>query len=88
MLMPILGKMGDLQGALQSCTKTIQINPGHALAHNNMGYTRECMGNVSEAMACYMKALQLEPGYKDASTNLERLRVKAIICHMWNYGAQ
>ena len=43
---------------------------GTALFHNNLGETYRALGRMSEAIACYRRALELKPDYAEAYNNL------------------
>src|SRR5204863_6828032 len=41
--------------------RTIQLDPSHALAHNNLGALLQAEGNLASAMTHYRHALELAP---------------------------
>ena len=45
--------------------KAVQINPGYAKAHYNLGGALLQKGSVDEAMVHYQKALQIDPDYAE-----------------------
>ena len=69
--------MGRLPEAIQQFEAALQIVPGMAEAHCNLGIALEQSGKLSEAMTHYQEALQLKPGYAEAQTRLAALRARA-----------
>jgi len=51
----------------------VGLNPTHVRGYNNLGRAWERKGNQAQALACYRKALLLEPGNPEASGNLLNL---------------
>jgi tetratricopeptide (TPR) repeat protein len=57
----------DYQGAVQDLDKALGLDPGFAAAYRARGYAKFNMGfNVDEAMADYLKAVELNPDYGEA----------------------
>ena len=50
--------------------RALQLRPGFAEVHNNLGNVFMDQGKPDEAATCYQRALQLKPGYADAHNNL------------------
>jgi len=50
--------------------KTIEINPNHPDAYNNLGVALKEKGDLTAAIASYNSALQLKPNYPEAHNNL------------------
>lgn len=61
------GKPGD---ALEFLTKSIELDPADAQAHQNLGSVFLGLGRLPEAEACYQQALALNPDYAQAHSNL------------------
>src|SRR5256885_1014231 len=55
--------------------KTLEIDPQHAGAHNNLGYLLERQGKSAEAAAEYRQAIQNKPADRQAHFNLGRVLV-------------
>jgi len=49
--------LDDLSTAVKAFRRTLDINPDHAHAHNNLGYLLEQQGQVDEARSHYQRAL-------------------------------
>ena len=56
--------------------KAIELIPEHAMAHNNLGWTRQMLGDRDGAVANYQRALQLHPHLRIARRNLALLLVR------------
>ena len=52
---------------------TIQKTPSSWMAYNNLGNIKEAKGDLTGAIACYNKALEIRPGFDFAHYNLGRL---------------
>ena len=61
---------GRLDQAEASYRKVLDLDEGHARAHNNLGSVLTLQGRHDEALACYRQALRLEPGLAEANQNL------------------
>lgn len=55
---------------------TAKKSPNKARVYNNLGYAYFIVKRFSEAERAYMKALEINPNYKLAQENLERLRYR------------
>jgi len=51
-------------------TRTLEQNPGAALAHNNLGIALDADGRRPEAIREFQRALELTPEFPEARTNL------------------
>jgi tetratricopeptide (TPR) repeat protein len=47
----------------------LEINPNYAKAHNNLGNRLMELGRIDEAMAHYLRALEINPDYVSALKN-------------------
>ena len=63
--------------AVKSYTRALELNPGHALAHNNLGLAYFHMGKPAEARREYEAALRLDPECEPAKVNLKLLDAPA-----------
>jgi tetratricopeptide (TPR) repeat protein len=52
--------------------KAIELEPKHAMAHNNLGHSLHAKGQVDEAVASYRKAVALDPTLANAHYSLGR----------------
>jgi tetratricopeptide (TPR) repeat protein len=62
--------MRNLDAAIASFSRALQIKPGFAPAHNNLGIALKDQGRLPEAIASFSKALQLKPDFAEAHNNL------------------
>ena len=46
------------------------VKPAYAEAHNNLGVMYRTLGNLEKAYQCYMNALQLNPKFHHALSNV------------------
>ena len=56
--------------ALAAWKRAVQLAPGDAEAHNNLGSLHDRLGNLSEAETCIREALAVKPDYVEALNNL------------------
>jgi len=63
-------KAGDYQGALQSFTKALAIQPGFARAYHNRGLAHQFLGENETAEQDYTEAIRLAP--QDAQSYADR----------------
>ena len=55
--------------AKQLLNKTIQINPNHTKAYNNLGRALIELGEHEKGISCFEKAIQIDPNHPDAYNN-------------------
>src|SRR5262249_15415513 len=60
----------DYEGAVRFFTGAACIRPSSAVAHNNLGIALNGQKKLDEAIACYKKAIELDPKIEWAHTNL------------------
>jgi Tfp pilus assembly protein PilF len=64
-------KQNNAKNALLGFEKTVQANPGHYIAWNNMGFLLyNTQRFIREAEMAFKKALEIEPNFIDAHINL------------------
>ncbi len=63
-------RIGNLSEAMSLYQKAIAVDPGYAVAYNDLGVVYEAMGLPARAEESYLKALKIDPGYLGAYTNL------------------
>ena len=71
-----LEKTAKLDDAMKAYERAVAANPRLAIAHNNLGAAHQRRGNKEKAREHYQKALQIDPGLKDAAKNLAGLDAK------------
>ena len=57
-------------GFFFSACNSIQLDPKHAVAHNNRGLDYQQQGQLEQAVVQYQQAIQLDPNYADAHNKL------------------
>ncbi len=68
--MPHNAGLRNLDEAIASFGKAVQIKPDYVEAHNNLGLALQSRGRFEEAIASFGKALQIKPDYAEAHNNL------------------
>jgi tetratricopeptide (TPR) repeat protein len=64
-----LAAQGQLAAAIVEWKKVLELDPGNAKAHNNLGGALLRQGNLTEAMTHFQKALEADPGLSQAQGN-------------------
>ncbi len=67
---------GDIQGAVISFTKSVEVNPRYLRAHNDLGFVLERAGRDDDAEQAYLNALRLDDSFADARLNLGALLMR------------
>lgn len=65
---------GEFDRASDRFREAIQLRPGYAEAHNNLGIALASQGRIKEAIVEWEAALRLDPTLSDARQNLEKAR--------------
>jgi len=65
---------GQLDEGVRALQRTLELNPNHALAHNDLGLVYENTGELDKALEHYERAVEL--GFETASAGAERVRAK------------
>ena len=63
-------RMGNLPEAMSLYQKAITIDPGYAVAYNDLGIIYEAAGFPQRAEESYLKSINIDPAYLSAYTNL------------------
>ena len=63
-------RLRNLDGAVASFKKAVQIQPGFFEAHNNLGIALRGQNRLEEAIASFDTALQIKPDFAEAHSNL------------------
>jgi tetratricopeptide (TPR) repeat protein len=71
-----LSQRGQFVEAEVHYRKALALAPDHALAHSNLGWTRQMQGDNDGALAGYQQALQIDPHLRIARRNLAMLLVR------------
>lgn len=65
-----------LQDAVAEFRVALRLNPRFVKVWNDLGVVMEALGNYSDAMQCYGRALELDPCHLEARTNLLGLTIQ------------
>lgn len=68
---------GAIQDAVSLLRHTLQLDPARAAAWNDLGVVLEALGNLRDAVACYRRALIIQPGMPEPRRNLLALAAQA-----------
>ena len=66
----ILVGQKNLDKAVISFKKSIQINPNYAVGYNNLAVTLAGLQKFDESINNYQRAIQIKPNYAEAHKNL------------------
>jgi len=61
---------GQLELAVQSFNRAVEIKSDFADAHYNLGLTLQELNQLDDAVKCYLKTLTIKPDYAEAYNNL------------------
>ena len=73
----VLHRLGDAEGAIDSCLKALAIDPTKAEVENILAAAYEMKGWPDKAEARYKKAIKIQPHYVAPYTNLAALYAKS-----------
>jgi tetratricopeptide (TPR) repeat protein len=62
--------------AIRDCSEAIKLSTKSSMAYNHRGYAYELKNNLSDALADYQHAVQMDPKNETAKANLNRIRSK------------
>ena len=65
-----LDRVGDTTGEREALQKTVQIDPGMAIAHHQLGYLASRSGDFATAEGQFREAVRATPGYTEAWISL------------------
>jgi tetratricopeptide (TPR) repeat protein len=65
-----LGRKGQTDEAIRQYQEILRLDPGYALAHNNLGIALVVKGQTDEAIRELEEAIRLKPDYAEAYYNL------------------
>jgi tetratricopeptide (TPR) repeat protein len=66
----LLAGQGRIEETIEHFQQALQINPGYADAHNNLGLALEKQGKIEEAIEHFRQAFQINPKHANAHDNL------------------
>jgi tetratricopeptide (TPR) repeat protein len=61
---------GQLEAGIAEWKKVLELDPGSAKAHNNLGGALILEGNVAEGITHLQKAIEIDPDYSEPQSNL------------------
>jgi len=67
-------EVNNLDAAIASFTKCIEIDRTFLAPYNNLAVTLERKGRKKDGIAWLEKALAIDPNYEDAKKNLARMK--------------
>ena len=65
--------LGNLDQALSSTLKSLELNPDNATAHMNLGGIHKDLGNIDKALSSTLKSLELKPNNPGAINKISEL---------------
>ena len=68
-LAPLLLERGEFEGAVRAYERSLQLEPGTAATHNNLGYVLARLGRPGRALKHYEAALRIDPRHIRALDN-------------------
>lgn len=68
-----LQKEGDIDGAIATYQKAINLDPNYAVAYNDLGILFESKSLWQRAKEMYLKAIEIAPSYPNSYSNLALL---------------
>lgn len=72
--------LNDIDLAFAAFSKTIELNPGHASAHNSLGVLLEKRGDYEDAIDYFYDACELDPQHV-----LSRIHLISMLSHLHRY---
>jgi predicted O-linked N-acetylglucosamine transferase (SPINDLY family) len=66
----VLRELGQLDAAVLSYCRAIELRPDFAEVHNNLGNVFDDLGQLDKAAVSYRNALKIKPDYLEAFSNL------------------
>lgn len=69
-------RIGNIEAAMSLYQKAVQIDPGYAVAYNDLGIIYEMKGFRYRAEDSYLRAIAIDPNYLSAYSNLALLYEK------------
>lgn len=63
-------RIGSYDRALKFFRDAVKLDPGSAMAHNNLGVVHKVKGRIDEAIDAFKTAIALEPSYAEPLNNL------------------
>ncbi|NLH01470.1 MAG: hypothetical protein GX488_06175 [Clostridiales bacterium] len=79
-------RIGDLKRAYEIIIEAMQVDPDAPQPHNLLGIWFELHGNTNMARRHYRAAYALDPTYRPACKNLERICTMTEDVHMFCFG--
>ncbi len=64
---------GNSEEGVGLIERSLELNPGNSIAHNNLGNALQALGRSDEAMASFVRAIENDQSFVDAYYNLGNL---------------
>ncbi len=77
-----------LPDAVAELREALRLDPAFVKAWNDLGVVMEALGNCSEALQCYGRALQLDPNHLESRTNLMALTIQLDLARAFRHQAE
>lgn len=65
-----LQELGDIENAIKSYQKAIEVDPAYPDAYNDLGIVYEARGMLERAEESYLQAIRIDPSFLGAYSNL------------------
>ncbi len=71
---------GRVQDAVACLRHALELDPANAAVWNDLGVVFEALGNRTDAVYCYRRALRARPEFEQPRQNLIALALQAAAC--------
>lgn len=78
----------QLPEAVAELREALRLDPSFVKAWNDLGVVMEALGNYSDAMQCYGRAIQLDTRHLEARTNLLALTIQIDLDRAFRHQAE
>lgn len=70
-----------MEDAVLALRQAVELDPAFVSAWNDLGVVMEALGNPTEAVRCYRRALTVQPEQSEAKSNLGMLLLQMDLVH-------